>query len=112
VDPLDEQLVKQARARGVSCRLLIQAGTLQESHQQRLEDYAAAGVEVRQAPSLPLKLALFDTTRGMIALLDPIVTKPTWTSVMFEHPGLCEGMEGLFESYWRRSETLSTNNGR
>ncbi len=107
VDPLDEQLVKQARARGVKCRLLIQSGTLDESHRQRLEDYSAAGVEVREAQSLPMKLALFDGREGMIALLDLIVTKPAWTAVMFEHPGMCEAMHGLFESYWRRAEMLS-----
>src|SRR5947209_7156680 len=28
VDPLDEQLVRQARSRGVACRLLIETGTL------------------------------------------------------------------------------------
>jgi len=66
VDPLDEQLVKQARARGVN-------------------------------------LALFDQTRGMIALLDPVITKPSWTSVMFDHAGLGEAMKGLFEDYWRRA---------
>ena len=43
VDPLDEQLVKQARQRGVTCRLLIEAGTLDDAHRQRLEDYAVGG---------------------------------------------------------------------
>ncbi len=106
VDPLDEQLVKQARARGVKCRLLMQAGTLDEEHRQRLEDYVAAGVEVRELDSLPMKLALFDSREGMIALLDPIVTKPAWTAVMFAHAGMIEAMQGLFESYWLRAATL------
>jgi sugar-specific transcriptional regulator TrmB len=104
VDPLDEQLVKQARARGVACRLLYEAGTLDEAHLQRLGEYVGAGVEVRQLASLPMKLALFDETRGMIALLDPVITKPTWTSVVFDHAGLAEAMKGLFEDYWRRAE--------
>ena len=104
VDPLDEQLVKQARARGVNCRLLYEAGTLDETHLQRLGEYVATGVEVRELASLPMKLALFDHTRGMIALLDPVVTKPTWTSVIFDHAGLAEAMKGLFEDYWRRAE--------
>src|SRR3981081_1137323 len=60
VDPLDEQLVKQARDRGVKCNLLIECGRLDAEHRQRLEDYAFAGVEVRQAASLPMKLAVFD----------------------------------------------------
>jgi sugar-specific transcriptional regulator TrmB len=104
VDPLDEQLVRSARERGVSCRLLIESGTLDDAHRQRLVEYASQGVEVRQAASLPLKLALFDGERGLIALLDPVITKPTWTSVVFEHGGLGEAMKGLFENYWRGSE--------
>jgi sugar-specific transcriptional regulator TrmB len=104
VDPLDEQLVRSARERGVSCRLLIESGTLDDAHRQRLVEYAAQGVEVRQAASLPLKLALFDGERGLIALLDPVITKPAWTSVVFEHQGLGEAMKGLFENYWLASE--------
>ena len=104
VDPLDEQLVKKARARGVGCRLLVEAGTLDAVHVQRLDEYISAGVEVRQLDSLPMKLALFDNTRGMIALLDPVITKPSWTSVVFDHSGLGEAMKGLFEDYWRRAE--------
>jgi hypothetical protein len=107
VDPLDEQLVKQARGRGVTCRLLLESGALDDAHRQRLTEYVAAGVEVRQGVKLPMKLALFDCFQGMIALLDPVTTKPTWTSVLFDHPGLGEAMKGLFENYWRRAETLT-----
>ncbi|MGE5487998.1 MAG: TrmB family transcriptional regulator [bacterium] len=105
VDPLDEQLVKEARARGVSCRLLVQAGSIDEQHLHRLDDYRQAGVEVRTAPSLPMKLALFDCRQGMIALLDPVVTRRTWTAVMFTHPGMSEAMKGLFEDRWRLAST-------
>jgi predicted transcriptional regulator len=103
VDPLDEKLVRQARSNGVSCRLLIEPGTLDEPHRQRLGEYAAAGVGIRQAPSLPLKLALFDGRSGLIALLDPVISKPTWTSLVFEHPGLGEAMKHLFEDRWLRA---------
>ncbi len=103
VDPLDEELVKQARTRGVSCRLLIEAGALDAVHRQRLQEYWEAGVEVRQIAWLPMKLALFDGHAGMIALLDPVITKPSWTALVFDHPGLGEAMKGLFEDYWRRA---------
>ena len=103
VDPLDEQLVKQARARGVRCRLLLEAGSLDEAHRQSLDEYGQAGVEVRLAQSLPMKLALFDCRQGLIALLDPVITCPTWTSVLFDHAGLGEAMKGLFEDRWRRA---------
>jgi HTH-type transcriptional regulator, sugar sensing transcriptional regulator len=103
VDPLDEKLVKQARSRGVSCRLLIESGTLDEHHRQRLVEYAGTGVEIRQASSLPLKMALFDCRSGLIALLDPVISKPTWTSLVFDHAGLGEAMKHLFEDRWLRA---------
>jgi hypothetical protein len=106
VDPLDEMLVRQARLNGVSCRLLIETGTLDGPHRQRLSEYAAAGVEIREAPSLPLKLALFDERNGLIALLDPVVSKPTWTSLVFDHAGLGEAMKHLFEDRWQRATGL------
>ncbi len=101
VDPLDEQLVKKARIRGVACRLLIEAGTLDDVHRQRLDEYAAAGVEIGQTDSLPMKLAVFDGERGLLALLDPVITRPTWTAIVFEHAAMGEAMKGLFDSYWR-----------
>ena len=103
VDPLEEQLVKQARLRGVTCRLLFESGSVDDAHRHRMEEYRAIGVEVASVPSLPLKMALFDARHGMIALLDPVITKPSWTSLMFEHHGLAEAMRGLFEDYWRRA---------
>jgi sugar-specific transcriptional regulator TrmB len=103
VDPLDEQLVKQARARGVTCRLLIEAGALDAEHQSRLEEYRESGVEVRQIKSLPMKLALFDDCQGMVALLDPVATRPAWTAVVFDHQGFSEAMRGLFEAYWKKA---------
>jgi sugar-specific transcriptional regulator TrmB len=103
VDPLDEQLVRQARERGVTCRLLLESGTVDETHEQRLREYQAMGVEVRTLENLPMKLAVFDCRQGLIALLDPVVTRPSWTSVVFEHRGMAEAMRGLFEAYWRKA---------
>jgi hypothetical protein len=50
-----------------------------------------------------MKLALFDGTHGLIALLDPVITRQTWTAVVFEHHGMGEAMKGLFEEYWRNA---------
>lgn len=103
VDPLDEKLVRKARTHGVSCRLLIETGTLHASHRQRLSEYAHAGVEIRQASSLPMKLALFDGKQGLVALLDPVVSIPAWTSLVFDHAGFAEAMRHLFEDRWHRA---------
>ena len=107
VDPLDEQLVRKARRRGVVCRLLIEESALDEVHRRRLDEYSGAGIEIRRIPSLPMKLALFDGARGLLALLDPVITRPSWTSVVFEHTGMAEAMRMLFEEYWRRAQQLS-----
>jgi sugar-specific transcriptional regulator TrmB len=103
VDPLEEQLVKQARGRGVSCRILYEAVSVDEHHEQRMTEYRASGVELFSVPNIPMKLALFDGHQGMIALLDPVITKPSWTALMFDHPGFAEAMKGLFEVHWKRA---------
>jgi sugar-specific transcriptional regulator TrmB len=103
VDPLEAELVIRARERGVNCRVLVEHGTLDPAHEKFLADYQAAGVVVRQIEKVPMKVAVFDGKIGLIALLDPVITKPTWTSVVFEHEGMAEAMKGLFEDYWRRA---------
>jgi sugar-specific transcriptional regulator TrmB len=106
VDPLEEKLVKQARIGGVACRLLLEPSSVDNEHRQRLTDYRAAGVEVRATDSLPMKLAVFDGQHGMIALLDPVITRPAWTAVVFHHEGMGQAMKGLFEDYWRRGREM------
>ncbi len=106
VDPLDEKLVRQALDRGVKIRLLIEEGTIDNAHRRRLEDYAEAGVEVREASKLPMKLAVFDQAFGLVALLDPVLTRPTWTAVVFDHSGFAEGMQALFEIHWKTGKKL------
>lgn len=102
VDPLDEQLVKQCCERGVRCRLLVERGALDKAHASRLEEYAQSGVEVRLADELPMKLAVFDGEQGLVALLDPVTTRPAWTAVVFDHAGFAGAMRTLFEQCWEQ----------
>ena len=85
------------------CRLIVEHGTLDAAHERSLGEYEAAGVEIRQIEKVPLKMALMDGRRGLLALLDPVLTRPAWTSVIFEHEGMAEAMKILFEDYWRRA---------
>ncbi len=105
VDPLDEKLVKELAGREVCSRLLIEAGDIDSEHHDRLAEYRDAGVDIRFYERLPLKLALFDGKRGLVALLDPVLTRPSWTAVVFEHEGFGEAMSGLFETYWSRARS-------
>lgn len=112
VDPLDDQYVMQVSSRGVKCRILMEGGALDEAHHARLRDFEAAGVEVRVMNSLPLKLAVFDGEQGLVALLDPVITRPSWTAVVYDHSGFGEAMRGLFYEYWNRAAGLEPQNGR
>lgn len=104
VDVLDEDLVRQARRRGVQCRVLVDPSALEADRLRRLENgLTVLGAEVRVAARLPLKMAVFDGCRGLIALLDPVVSRPAWTTLLFDHPGFGEAMRGLFEAYWGNS---------
>jgi len=106
VDPLDEKLVRQALERGVKIRLIIEKETLDGPHSKRLDEYARAGVEVRETEALPMKLAVFDGSYGLVALLDPVLTRLTWTAVVFEHPGFAEAMHALFDNRWQTAHKL------
>jgi len=103
VDPLDEHLVKEAAARDIRCRLLIEEAPMDQEQRERLCEYRDCGIEIRFSDRLPMKLALFDSKGGLVALLDPVSTKPSWTALIFEHDGFAEAMSGLFENYWRDS---------
>jgi sugar-specific transcriptional regulator TrmB len=110
VDPLDAEQVFEACSRGVRCRLIVERGTLDAAHQHFLTDYENAGVQIRQIDKVPMKMAVIDGRCGLLALVDPVTTKPAWTAVVFEHEGMAEAMKNLFEDYWRRA-TSSTITG-
>lgn len=111
VDPLHEQLVKQASMSGVACRLLMELTSFDDEHRQSLSEYESAGVEVRIADSLPMKVAVFDGQCGLLALLDPVITCPAWTSLVFQHPGMGEAMKGLFEVHWQAGKRVQSKTG-
>ena len=106
VTPVETELIAEAARRGVSCRMLVVPAFLRAVEPSVPTDFAILGVALRFAERLPMKLAVFDGARGMIALLDPVITRPAWTSVLFDHPGMGEAMKGLFEGYWRRGSPL------
>ena len=62
--------------------------------------------ETRQIGKVPMKMAVMDKRHGLLALVDPVITKPAWTSLVFEHEGMAEAMSSLFEDYWRRASHL------
>ena len=106
-DLLDAAEVIHARQRGVSCRMLVERGTLDSAHARFLAEYSDAAVEVREVEKVPLKMAVMDGRSGLLALLDPVITRPGWTSIVFNHEGLGEAMTVLFENYWTRGTAVA-----
>jgi hypothetical protein len=106
-DTFHETLILEAAGRGLSCRFLAEASTLLDDQRGTLAAYQSAGIQVRLASALPLKLALFDETKGLIALLDPVISRPNWTAVVFTHAGMAEAMKMLFEQHWALAEDLT-----
>jgi hypothetical protein len=105
-DPFHENLIVDAANRGLRCRFLVEASTLLDDQRRTLTAYQEAGIQVRLASALPLKLALFDETEGLIALLDPVISRPNWTAVVFTHAGMAEAMKVLFEQHWAPADEL------
>ncbi len=101
--PFETDLIRAAAERGVRCSILVEPAFLEVLESEGHSVCQEPAVEVRVTERLPMKLAVFDGVRGMIALLDPVVTKPAWTSVLFDHPGMGQAMKGLFEDYWERA---------
>jgi sugar-specific transcriptional regulator TrmB len=103
VDPGREPVVKSLLERGLRSRLLFLD---QSVDRESLTPLAQAGGEIRLIDSLPMKLALFDTLRGMISLDDPVVSHSRITALVFEHESLASAMRSLFEEFWARGEPL------
>ena len=106
VDPVSEPRVVEALARGAACRLIFEARDLGGNHRKTLRGLVKSGAQIRVAEELPLKLALFDGRFGMISLVDPVLTRPQMTALVFEHDALASALRRLFQDQWDRSEGL------
>ena len=111
-EPIETALIEKARKRGVRCRVLVEPEYAAQHRDEVGDHLAALGVEIRQIAGLPMKLAVFDRQRGLLALLDPVITKPAWTTVVFEHDAMAQAMAGLFEDYWRRAARVGARGVR
>jgi len=106
VDPAMEPRLREALGRGAQCRLIFETRDLDASHRRMLRNLTKTGVAVRVADELPLKLALFDARFGMIALVDPVLTRPQLTALVFEHEALAGALRGMFLEHWERAKPL------
>jgi sugar-specific transcriptional regulator TrmB len=106
VDPVSEPRVREALERKVECRLIFESRDMNPVHRKNLRALVKYGAQIRVDSELPLKLALFDGRFGMIALVDPVLTRPQITALVFEHDALAAALCRLFEDHWQRAQPL------
>jgi sugar-specific transcriptional regulator TrmB len=70
------------------------------------------GEEARIIDELPIKLAIFDEKTVLFALVDPVVGKPSVTSLVAEHPALARSFMVLFYSFWDKAKNYCIINNR
>ena len=71
-----------------------------------IEIFANAGEEVRIAYKIPLKMYIFDEKKVIFALRNRIISKPSLTSMVIEHPDFAKIFKSAFEYYWQKAITL------
>ncbi len=95
-----------ALKRGVKTRTIYELPSERQAQNSLLEaasDLINQGEEARVIEELPIKLAIFDEKTALFALVDPIIGKPSVTSLVAEHQALAKSFKLLFESFWEKS---------
>jgi HTH-type transcriptional regulator, sugar sensing transcriptional regulator len=77
-----------------------------------IPDAVNHGEEARAFDDLPLKLAIFDAKTALFTLVDPVIGKPSVTSLVAEHLALAKSFKLLFESFWEKSKDYYIVNKR
>lgn len=89
---------------GKTVRLIIERGQVSDAIAPFLEQIKPLElVTVRFAAIVPVKLALFDRTRGMIALTDDESGVTDFTALVFQREELNVTLRSVFDDYWTRA---------
>lgn len=96
--------VVEAVARGVRVRALYEAHELDAAASEALRytrvAYDEVGVEGRVVEQVPLRLAVFDRRRALLALNDPDAPERFPTNLFVDHPAFAEFTAQLFDHLW------------
>jgi len=66
------------------------------------------GEECRIIRELPMKMMIIDEKITMLALIDPISTKSSITTMIVTHPNFAMAQKQVFQSYWDQAIALET----
>jgi len=92
----------EAIHRGVSIRTIYEYEEMLQDENLLIvvEKGVQGGEEARFVKALPIKFAVFDKEKVMLALVDPTQYKISWTALVCTHPGLAQVFGLLFEHTW------------
>jgi HTH-type transcriptional regulator, sugar sensing transcriptional regulator len=65
--------------------------------------FLESGEKGRAIAELPIKMAIFDRKTVLFALVDPVIGRPSVTSLVAEHRALAMSFIVLFESFWEKA---------
>lgn len=68
-----------------------------------IDAFVSLGEEARIIKELPIKLAIFDERRVMLALNDPVTSHPSITTLVIEHSGLAKALKETFNGFWKKA---------
>ena len=102
----DPAPLERAVARGVRCRVLVATHGLDGSARRVAEHFRQAGAEVRETPSVPLRMVLIDQRRGLVVMPGMGWPSQNFTTLEFCSPGLAEGMHNMFDKRWEGAGSL------
>jgi len=112
-----EQLRPQLDAlrRGVRIKTIYEAPSGDIERRSLIEsarESFVSGEEAKAVDSLPIKLAIFDQRIVLFALVDPIIGKPSVTSLVADHQALAQSLVMLFDSFWAKAMDYITIGNR
>lgn len=98
---------RKIRERGIYEYSEIISDTSLEHFTRVVEMYSNIGEEVRIIKMLPMKMIIIDEKITMLALNDPVLMKPSITTIIIKHPNYARAQKIIFENYWAASLTLA-----
>lgn len=93
--------------RGVRARVIYLASALEdEPTREYLHWLEGEGALVRVAPSLPIRMIIFD---GAAAVVSRRALDPGHGALIVQSPGLIAALVSLFEAYWALAASIAAN---
>ncbi|TSA28712.1 TrmB family transcriptional regulator [bacterium] len=80
--------------------------TASENIKREILSFIQAGEKARFYKDLPLKMEVYDKKIVLLALVDNIYPKQSFTTIIIQHPDIAKAFINLFEDCWKKAINL------